>query len=258
MEKFFDIVCRKGGLDAERGGAGGHRPRAQAPRRDRGRPARGAQAMSALEDGFANLRRHLGIVKTFGLPCVVAAVNRRPATPTRRWSSSASWRSRPAPRRRGQRRLRSRRRGGGRPGRGGGGRREQPSEFAFTYDDDDTIEEKITRSPARSTAPRTWSSTSTRNARCASTTTTASTGCPSAWPRRTCRCPPIRRAAERARGLRAAGARHPGLHGRGLARAAVRRHPADARTGQGAGRPQRRHRRRGPYCRPVLSFWGRV
>ena len=30
-----------------------------------------------MEKGAANLRRHLGIVKTFGLPCVVA-VNRRP------------------------------------------------------------------------------------------------------------------------------------------------------------------------------------
>ena len=35
------------------------------------------EALAAVERGAANLRRHLGIVKTFGLPCVVA-VNRRP------------------------------------------------------------------------------------------------------------------------------------------------------------------------------------
>jgi formate--tetrahydrofolate ligase len=35
------------------------------------------EALAAVERGAENLRRHLGIVKTFGLPCVVA-VNRRP------------------------------------------------------------------------------------------------------------------------------------------------------------------------------------
>ena len=45
-------------------------------------------------------------------------------------------------------------------------------------------------------------------------------------------------------GLHAAGARHPRLHRRRLARAAVRRHPADARPRQAAGGDQRRHRRR--------------
>ena len=47
MEKFFDIVCRKGGIAPERGRAGGHRAGAQAPRRDRGRPARGARPRAA-------------------------------------------------------------------------------------------------------------------------------------------------------------------------------------------------------------------
>jgi formate--tetrahydrofolate ligase len=78
MEKFFDIVCRFGGL----------RPSAVVlvttvralkhhggieddPRMDR------AQGRAAVESGAANLRRHLGIVAEFGLPCVVA-VNRRP------------------------------------------------------------------------------------------------------------------------------------------------------------------------------------
>jgi len=69
MEKFFDIVCRVGGLvpsavvlvctvrALKHHGVGEDR--------------------AALERGIDNLRRHVGIVKTFGLPCVVA-VNRRP------------------------------------------------------------------------------------------------------------------------------------------------------------------------------------
>jgi formyltetrahydrofolate synthetase len=68
MEKFFDIVCRFGGLTpsavvlvstvrAIRHHAGG----------DEG----------DLEEGFANVAHHLGIIKRFGLPAVVA-VNRRP------------------------------------------------------------------------------------------------------------------------------------------------------------------------------------
>jgi formate--tetrahydrofolate ligase len=78
MEKLFDIVCRvgrlrpsavvlvvtvralehHGGLEAERQAGDG-------------------EQLAAIEAGAANLRRHLGIVREFGLPCVVA-VNRRP------------------------------------------------------------------------------------------------------------------------------------------------------------------------------------
>jgi formate--tetrahydrofolate ligase len=69
MEKFFDIVCRVGDLTPsavvlvctvralKHHGEGEDR--------------------AALERGIHNLRRHIEIVKTFGLPCVVA-VNRRP------------------------------------------------------------------------------------------------------------------------------------------------------------------------------------
>ena len=78
MEKFFDIVCRKGGLRPsavvlvatvralKHHGGIEDDPRVEPER-----------ALAAVEEGSANLRRHLGIVKTFGLPCVVA-VNRRP------------------------------------------------------------------------------------------------------------------------------------------------------------------------------------
>jgi formate--tetrahydrofolate ligase len=78
MEKLFDIVCRVAGLTPScvvlvctvralkhHGGV------EDDPRVDH------AQGLAALETGMANLRRHLGIVREFGLPCVVA-VNRRP------------------------------------------------------------------------------------------------------------------------------------------------------------------------------------
>src|SRR5919202_578744 len=78
MEKFMDIVCRVGGLipscvvlvatvrALKHHGGVEDDPRVQP-----------GEAMAALEAGAANLRRHLGIVREFGLPCVVA-VNRRP------------------------------------------------------------------------------------------------------------------------------------------------------------------------------------
>jgi formate--tetrahydrofolate ligase len=78
MEKFLDIVCRMGDLAprcvvlvATVRALQHHGGVADDPRVE---PAR---AMTALEEGAANLRRHLGIVAEFGLPCVVA-VNRRP------------------------------------------------------------------------------------------------------------------------------------------------------------------------------------
>src|SRR5438067_3044145 len=72
MEKFFNIVCRMGGL----------RPRAvvlvatvRALKHHGGNPNGG---LEAIEAGAANLRRHLAIVAGFGLNAVVA-VNRFPS-----------------------------------------------------------------------------------------------------------------------------------------------------------------------------------
>jgi formyltetrahydrofolate synthetase len=78
MEKFFDIVCRVGNL----------RPSAvvlvatvRALKHHGGLEESASvgadQGLAAIEAGLANLRRHLGIVREFGVPCVVA-VNRRP------------------------------------------------------------------------------------------------------------------------------------------------------------------------------------
>src|SRR5918999_161823 len=78
MEKFFDIVCRKGGLRpsavvlvATVRALKHHGGIADDPRIER------VRGLAAIAQGAANLHRHLGIVRRFGLPCVVA-VNRRP------------------------------------------------------------------------------------------------------------------------------------------------------------------------------------
>jgi formate--tetrahydrofolate ligase len=78
MEKFMDIVCRVGevrpsavALVATVRALKHHGGVEDDPRVDR------ARALAAVSIGAENLRRHLGIVREFGLPCVVA-VNRRP------------------------------------------------------------------------------------------------------------------------------------------------------------------------------------
>ncbi len=77
MEKFFDIVCRIGGLRPSAVvlvctvRALKHHGGLDDSHGDR------QKSMHAIETGAANLKRHLGIVAGFGLPCVVA-VNRRP------------------------------------------------------------------------------------------------------------------------------------------------------------------------------------
>src|SRR5438270_5958217 len=78
MEKFFDIVCRFGNLKPSAAvlvttvrAIKHHGGVEDDPRVDR------AASIQAIEDGMANVRRHLGIIATFGVPAVVA-VNRRP------------------------------------------------------------------------------------------------------------------------------------------------------------------------------------
>jgi formate--tetrahydrofolate ligase len=78
MEKLFDIVCRFGNLTPSAAvlvttvraikhhGGVADDPRVEPP-----------AARRALEEGMANVRRHLAIIAGFGLPSVVA-VNRRP------------------------------------------------------------------------------------------------------------------------------------------------------------------------------------
>jgi formate--tetrahydrofolate ligase len=144
MEKFFDIVCRKGGiapsavvLVATVRALKHHGGLEDDPRADSG------EALAAVEKGAANLVRHLGIVRTFGLPCVVA-VNRRPGDTDEEVAL-----------------VKKLALDAGAFGaevndgfaRGGEGAAElaeavadaceQPNSFGFIYDDDDTIEAKI-------------------------------------------------------------------------------------------------------------------
>jgi formyltetrahydrofolate synthetase len=145
MEKFFDIVCRVGRLRPsavvlvvtvralKHHGGIEDDPRVEPD-----------QGIKAIETGIANLYRHLGIVKEFGLPCVVA-VNRRPGDSDEELKLV--------------KRLALE---GGAYGaeinegfeRGGPGAAalaeavvdacEQPNDFAFLYGDDDPIVDKIT------------------------------------------------------------------------------------------------------------------
>jgi formate--tetrahydrofolate ligase len=78
MEKFFDIVCRFGRLTPSAAvlvttvrAIKHHGGVEDDPRVDR------SASMHAIETGMANVRRHLAIIRTFGVPAVVA-VNRRP------------------------------------------------------------------------------------------------------------------------------------------------------------------------------------
>jgi formyltetrahydrofolate synthetase len=78
MEKFFDIVCRFGKLIPSAAvlvttvrAIKHHGGVEDDPRVDR------AAGRQAIELGMANVRRHLQIIKNFGVPAVVA-VNRRP------------------------------------------------------------------------------------------------------------------------------------------------------------------------------------
>jgi len=144
MEKFFDIVCRKGGLRpsavvlvATVRALKHHGGIEDDPRVD---PSRGRKA---VEEGAANLRRHLGIVETFGLPCVVA-VNRRPGDTdeevelVRRLALEAGAHGAEVNEgfeRGGQ--------GAAALGEAVADACEQPNDFRLTYADDDPIEVKI-------------------------------------------------------------------------------------------------------------------
>src|SRR3954451_3080213 len=144
MEKFFDIVCRKGGIKpsavvlvATVRALKHHGGLEDDPRAD------AKEALAAVEKGAENLRRHLGIVKTFGLPCVVA-VNRRPGDTddevalVKKLAMDAGA-------------FGAEQNDGFSSGGAGAADLaeavaeacEQPNSFQMTYDDDDSIEEKI-------------------------------------------------------------------------------------------------------------------
>jgi formate--tetrahydrofolate ligase len=145
MEKFFDIVCRVGKLRpsavvlvATVRALKHHGGIEDDPRVDR------EAGLAAIGAGAANMRRHLGIVREFGLQCVVA-VNRRPGDTDEELAL-----------------VKQLALDGGAFAaeinegfeRGGPGAAalaeavvdacEQPNEFGFIYQDEDSIESKIT------------------------------------------------------------------------------------------------------------------
>ena len=149
--------------------------------------------LEAVERGAANLERHIGIVRGFGLPPIVA-VNRRPEDTDEECDLV--------------RRLAL---DFGAHGaemneafeKGGEGAAalaeavvdaaEQPNDFHYLYALDAPIERKSRRSRPVSTSADGRELPAPRRARRSSATRrTASTGCRSAWPRRTSRCPTIR------------------------------------------------------------------
>jgi formyltetrahydrofolate synthetase len=144
MEKFFDIVCRKGGLRpsavvlvATVRALKHHGGIADDPRTER------VRGLAAIAQGAANLHRHLGIVRRFGLPCVVA-VNRRPGDTDEEVElvkalalegGAQAAEVNEAFERGGQ--------GAAALGEAVADACEQPSDFRLIYEDDDPIEVKI-------------------------------------------------------------------------------------------------------------------
>jgi len=87
MEKFFDIVCRAGGLTPS---ASVLVATVKALKHHGGDPDGGIEAMEA---GIPNLARHLGIVREFGINPVVA-INRFPGRHRRGGRAAARARAR--------------------------------------------------------------------------------------------------------------------------------------------------------------------
>ena len=118
MEKFIDIVCRDRRA-SPRTRSSSSPPCGRSSTTAASTPTRPskAQRLAAIESGIANLVRHLGIVREFGLPAVVA-VNRRPEDTDEEVELVTQARDRGRRlRRRRQRRVRPGRQGSRGPGR---------------------------------------------------------------------------------------------------------------------------------------------
>ena len=227
-----------GGLRAERGRAGGHRARAQAPRRDRGRPARGARARPR---GDRDRRREPAPpprdrARASACPAWWPSTAAR-ATPTRRSSSCARWRSRAA---RSRPRSTTASRTAARappswPRRWPTPASSRPSSVRLRGRRLDRGEDPEGRHAGLRRRP-TSSSTSDAERKIAQFTEDGLAELPICMAKTHLSLSADPALLQRAGGVHAPGPRHARLHRRGLARAAVRRHPADARAGQDARR----------------------
>ena len=229
FEKLLDIVCPAGGLTpsaavlvVSAGSVKHHGGDATAT---------GEDAVAAIERGMANVRRHLGIVETFGLPCVVA-INRRPGD-TRRGTRAAAGTVSGGGRgrRAGQRRVPTRRRRDDRPGARGHGRLRgtdplRPALRAGRLAAEQAAQHRPARLRRRRRPPGTRSGAKAGAVRGPGTR-------PAAGVRRQDAAVAVGRpeARRRAGGLHAHRPRRPRLHRRGLAGRPLRRRAADARPG---------------------------
>ena len=254
MEKFFDIVCRLGGLQPGRGRPRRDREGAQAPRERSGR-RRSTRSRSAAQ----NMARHLGIVREFGLNAVVA-VNRFPGDTddevelVKRIALEHG-----AYARGGERRLHARRRRRGGPGRGRRRRRGREDATSTTsIRSSAPIEDKI-----EAIAKRVYGADGVflQPAARAKIKTFNKAGldtlpiCMAKTHLSLSHDPKLANAPTGLHGRRARPAR---LHGRRLDRRALRRHADDARPRQDAGRDRRRHRRARGDGWPLLTGHART
>ncbi len=247
MEKFMDIVCRVGDLTPS---AVVLVATVKALKHHGGNPDGGAEA---IEAGSANLVRHLGTIREFGLKAVVA-VNRFPADTDEELAQI---------RRIALEHGAFAAEANEAVAKGGAGATalaeavvaatEEPSSFAPVYPLDDPIERKIEaivdpclrrrRDPPP--AGRAQEDRGVRARRLRQAADLHGEDAPVALPR-----PDARERSDR---LHRDGARHPRLYGRGLARRALRRHADDAGLRANARGAERRHRRQGPHGGPFLS-----
>ena len=247
MEKFLDIVCRMGGLT----------PSAvvvvttiRALKHHAEDPDGG---LDAIERGSANLERHLGIVKEFGLEPVVA-VNRRPEDTEEECERRAQARARVRGlRRRAQRRLSARGRRCRRARRGGrrslrpaeqvraGLRARRADRRQDREDRDARLRREGGHLPPR--CPREDRALHEGRSRQAADLHGEDT--PLALARSVAHGRPER--------LHLPGPRPSLLHRLRLDRRALRRHADDARVRSDACVPERRHRHRRPHGRPLLA-----
>ena len=192
MEKFFDIVCRFGKLTPAAAvlvstvrAIKHHAGVEDDPRVDR------SASLNAIEVGFANVRRHLDTIRTFGVPAVLA-VNRRPGDTNeeielvKRLGLQAGA-------------FAAECNEGFTKGGAGAADLAGPSSTPASSPTPSISSTRTTsrsrtrsrRSPSASTAPATSTSIPRRRPRSASSPARGSDTSRSAWPRRTCRCPPI-------------------------------------------------------------------
>jgi len=246
MEKFFDITCRIGGL---RSSATVLVATVRALKHHGGNIHGG---MAEIEGGAANLARHIGIVKHFGLNAVVA-VNKFPTDTTdelelvkrlalEHGAYAAEINA-----------------GFEQGGKGATALAEavvaaadEPNEFRFAYPYDAPIEEKIRAIEGRLRCRRRLppedgegQGRGVRGVRSRPAAHLHGKDAPLALTRRV--------SPERADGVHGDGARPASLHRRRLDRGALRRHADDARSRQGAGRLLHRRRRERQHRRPLLS-----